>query len=333
VTRRPLNSPALAQELRTHLQGRPAGLPFESNRQTLYSVRTVQAVVKRFAQQAGIAKRVYPHLLRHSIATILLDSGLVPIDQVQKFLGHLQLSTTQIYAETSTRALGETTCALWRPSTGVEPMAPTATTVPVEQESSAARLEAAEQLPETLDPESLRKYFTLTETDLQEVAVCRGVVNKLGFAVQLCTLRWQGYFLGDTRGLPAPVLETLARQLGLLAMSIDDYPQNEKTRWEHLERIRQHLRFQQCDDFQRRRLLKHLTETAQALPRSDALRQEAWPLVAGAADRAPGPYDLARSAYRGTRRGTAASLRVAGSWIDCGAARTIGRFAGGTFRR
>jgi hypothetical protein len=119
-------------------------------------------------------------------------------------------------------------------------------------------------------------YFPLTETDLQEVAVCRGVVNKLGFAVQLCTLRWQGYFLGDTRGLPATVLETLARQLGLLAMSIDDYPQNEKTRWEHLERIRQHLRFQQCDDFQRQRLLKHLTETAQAVPRSDALRQEAW---------------------------------------------------------
>ena len=47
------------------------------------------------------------------------------------------------------------------------------------------------------------------------------MVNKLGFAVQLCTLRWQGYFLGDTRGLPATVLETLARQLGLLAMSIE----------------------------------------------------------------------------------------------------------------
>jgi integrase/recombinase XerD len=35
---------------------------------------------------AGIKKRVYPHLLRHSIATILLDSGLVPIDQLQKLL-------------------------------------------------------------------------------------------------------------------------------------------------------------------------------------------------------------------------------------------------------
>jgi hypothetical protein len=98
----------------------------------------------------------------------------------------------------------------------LNPKPPTAITVPVEQDSGAARLEAAEQrLPETLDPESLRKF---------------------GFAVQLCTLRWQGYFLGETRGLSTPVLETLARQLGLLPMSIDDYPPNEKTRWEHLER-------------------------------------------------------------------------------------------------
>jgi integrase/recombinase XerD len=72
-----------------------------------FSARTVQSVVKAAARKAGIDKRVYPHLLRHSIATILLDSGEVPIDQVQKFLGHLQISTTQIYAETGIRALGE----------------------------------------------------------------------------------------------------------------------------------------------------------------------------------------------------------------------------------
>jgi len=67
----------------------------------------VQSIVTNCARAAGIQKRVYPHLLRHSIATILLDSGLVPIDQVQKFLGQLNLSTTQIYAETSLRALGD----------------------------------------------------------------------------------------------------------------------------------------------------------------------------------------------------------------------------------
>jgi integrase/recombinase XerD len=99
--------PSLAQELRTHLQGRRQGYLFESNRQTRYSVRSMQCIVKEHARTAGITKRVYPHLLRHSIATILLESGYVPIDQVQKFLGHLQLSTTQIYAQTSVRALGE----------------------------------------------------------------------------------------------------------------------------------------------------------------------------------------------------------------------------------
>jgi len=99
--------PTLADELRTHLQGRRAGFLFESNRHTRYSTRTVQSIVKDCAHQAGIEKRVYPHLLRHSVATILLDSGQVPIDQVQKFLGHLHLATTQSYAETSLRALSD----------------------------------------------------------------------------------------------------------------------------------------------------------------------------------------------------------------------------------
>lgn len=99
--------PALADELRTHLQGRQRGFLFESNRHTRYATRTLPAIVTACARTAGIKKRVYPHLLRHSIATILLDSGLVPIDPVQKFLGHLHLSTTQIYAETSLGALGD----------------------------------------------------------------------------------------------------------------------------------------------------------------------------------------------------------------------------------
>jgi integrase/recombinase XerD len=99
--------PALGDELSTHLHGRHTGFLFESNRHTRYSTRMVQAIVTACARTAGIQKRVYPRLLRHSIATILLDSGLMPIDQVQKLLGHLHLSTTQIYAETSLRALGD----------------------------------------------------------------------------------------------------------------------------------------------------------------------------------------------------------------------------------
>ena len=92
------------------------------------------------------------------------------------------------------------------------------------------------------------------------------MANKLGFAVQLCTLRWRGHFLRDTREIPEPVLENLSLQLGVLTIPIDDYPQNEKTRFDHLERIRQHLKFIRCDASQRERLLQHLTDTAQALP-------------------------------------------------------------------
>src|SRR3954465_4626175 len=66
--------PALAQEVRTHLQGRAPGYLFESNRHTHYAAATVQILVQRCARAASITRRVHPHLLRHSITTILLDS-------------------------------------------------------------------------------------------------------------------------------------------------------------------------------------------------------------------------------------------------------------------
>jgi Domain of unknown function (DUF4158) len=45
----------------------------------------------------------------------------------------------------------------------------------------------------------------------------------LGFAVQLCTLRWHGYFLPDTRDVPPSVVEMIGSQLGLLPVSLDGY--------------------------------------------------------------------------------------------------------------
>jgi hypothetical protein len=65
-----------------------------------------QLMVQDAAQRAGLAQRVTPHRLRASVATLLLDAGM-PIDQVQNFLRHKHLSTTQLYAETSLKSLGE----------------------------------------------------------------------------------------------------------------------------------------------------------------------------------------------------------------------------------
>jgi integrase/recombinase XerD len=90
----------LAQELRTHLGDRANGHLFETIHSTPYSPRRIQQIVKETADEAKITKRVYPHLLRHSVATTLLERGM-PLEQIQKFLGHSKLETTQIYAESS----------------------------------------------------------------------------------------------------------------------------------------------------------------------------------------------------------------------------------------
>ena len=63
-------------------------------------IYNLHRAVKRAKQKAGITKRIYPHLLRHSIATHLVDCD-VDIRQIQSFLGHTQISTTEWYAQVS----------------------------------------------------------------------------------------------------------------------------------------------------------------------------------------------------------------------------------------
>jgi hypothetical protein len=149
------------------------------------------------------------------------------------------------------------------------------TRAPASIEDPASSPEATERLPGEIDAETLRKYFTLAKADREAVEQCRGAVNKVGFAIQLCTLRWQGHFLPDLQNLPSAIVETIAAQMGVLPLSIDSYPQNEKTRFEHLERIRRHLGFVRCHSAQRDRLLNYLIGIAQTMPRCEGLRQTA----------------------------------------------------------
>ena len=61
-------------------------------------------VVRRYGDQAGLAGRLTPHVLRHSCATHMLDHG-ADIRAVQELLGHASISTTQVYTLVSTERL------------------------------------------------------------------------------------------------------------------------------------------------------------------------------------------------------------------------------------
>ena len=98
--------PDLTHELRTYLRERTTGPLFETVRHTHYSPRRMQQLVQETAALAGITTRVYPHLLRHSVATTLLERGM-PLEQIQQFLGHAKLETTQLYAASTTAMMKE----------------------------------------------------------------------------------------------------------------------------------------------------------------------------------------------------------------------------------
>jgi integrase/recombinase XerD len=64
------------------------------------SIAQIRYIVKRVARRSEVEANVYPHKLRHSYATHLLNNG-APMEGIQTLLGHQKLETTMLYAQLS----------------------------------------------------------------------------------------------------------------------------------------------------------------------------------------------------------------------------------------
>ena len=82
-------------EVRTQIETRSPALFLNSSGMRL-TTQGIANVIARLREEAGIERHVTPHMLRHTVATLLLRNG-VDIRVVQEFLGHASIATTQRY--------------------------------------------------------------------------------------------------------------------------------------------------------------------------------------------------------------------------------------------
>ncbi|EKO6290241.1 Tn3-like element TnAs3 family transposase, partial [Salmonella enterica] len=125
---------------------------------------------------------------------------------------------------------------------------------------SAAERESLLALPDSKD--DLIRHYTFNDTDLSIIRQRRGPANRLGFAVQLCYLRFPGVILGvDELPFP-PLLKLVADQLKVGVESWNEYGQREQTRREHLSELQTVFGFRPFTMSHYRQAVQMLTELA-----------------------------------------------------------------------
>src|SRR5437764_8974145 len=100
---------------------------------------------------------------------------------------------------------------------------------------SVAERDSLLALPEHQD--DLIRHYTFSESDLSIIRQHRGPANRLGFAIQLCYMRYPGRMLSVEEVPSKPLLCWVAMQLKAPQENWADYGRRDQTRREHLSEL------------------------------------------------------------------------------------------------
>ena len=92
--------------------------------------------------------------------------------------------------------------------------------------------------------EDLVRYYSFSESDLSIIRQHRGIANRIGFAVQLCYIRYPGIILGVNENPHSEILRFVAAQLNEPADRWNEYGQRFQTRREHLVELQAIFKFE-----------------------------------------------------------------------------------------
>ncbi|MCE7938523.1 MAG: DUF4158 domain-containing protein [Chloroflexi bacterium CFX6] len=122
--------------------------------------------------------------------------------------------------------------------------------------------ERLDRYPADVRPEDLSAYFLLSPGDLVRVYTQRGDHNRLGFALQLCALRYLGFAPDDLTTAPDPVVRFLAGQIGVAPDALKLYGLRAQTRRAHFQEVQAYLGFRRATEEDLRLLTAWLVTAA-----------------------------------------------------------------------
>ena len=122
----------------------------------------------------------------------------------------------------------------------------TEVTMPVQLFTEAERAQR-DRFPKVIAYEDLVIFFTLSDRDQESIPRYSAPHNRLGYALQLCALRFMGFVPDDLSSAPPEAVAFVAQQLRVKLDVLADYGTRAQTRQDHLQAVQAHLGYHRAE--------------------------------------------------------------------------------------